>query len=44
MNELYPVKQNLLSLASGRGAAFFTLLRRAGTPVELSALPPQLCT
>jgi hypothetical protein len=24
----------------GRGAAFFTLLRRAGTPVELSALPP----
>ncbi len=28
----------------GRGAAFFTLLRRAGTHVELSALSPELRT
>jgi hypothetical protein len=40
MNELYSVKQCRLSLASGRGAAFFTPRRRGGTHVEASALSP----
>ena len=33
MNELYPMKQYHLSLASGRGPAFFTPRRGEGVPI-----------